>query len=49
MKKIDVVVNSAGYGLVGAFEELGTEQVARNFDTSRFIRVNLRFSSPVLG
>ena len=25
--RLDVVVNHAGYGLVGAFEELGTEQI----------------------
>ncbi len=32
--RIDVVVNNAGYGLVGAFEELSDEQIARNFDTN---------------
>jgi len=34
--RLDVVVNNAGYGLVGAFEELGVEQIARNFDTNFF-------------
>ncbi len=34
--RLDVVVNNAGYGLVGAFEELGAEQIARNFDTNFF-------------
>ena len=34
--RIDVVVNNAGYGLVGAFEELGEEQIARNFSTNFF-------------
>ncbi len=34
--KLDVVVNNAGYGLVGAFEELGAEQIARNFSVNFF-------------
>ena len=34
--RLDVVVNNAGYGLVGAFEELGEEQIARNFETNFF-------------
>ena len=34
--RLDVVVNNAGFGLVGAFEELGVEQIARNFDTNFF-------------
>ncbi len=34
--RIDVVVNNAGYGLVGAFEELGPEQIERNFQTNFF-------------
>jgi len=34
--RLDVIVNNAGYGLVGAFEELGSEQIARNFDANFF-------------
>ncbi|MDZ4298856.1 MAG: SDR family oxidoreductase [Moraxellaceae bacterium] len=33
---IDVVVNNAGYGLIGAFETLSDEQVRRQFDTNVF-------------
>lgn len=32
--RLDVVVNNAGYGLIGAFEELGREEIARNFETN---------------
>jgi len=34
--RLDVVVNNAGYGLIGAFEELAREQIARNFHTNLF-------------
>jgi NAD(P)-dependent dehydrogenase (short-subunit alcohol dehydrogenase family) len=34
--KLDVVLNNAGYGVVGAFEELGDEQIARNFGVNFF-------------
>ncbi len=34
--QLDVIVNNAGYGLIGAFEELGSEQIARNFNTNFF-------------
>jgi NAD(P)-dependent dehydrogenase (short-subunit alcohol dehydrogenase family) len=32
--RIDVVVNNAGYGLIGAVEECSDEQLARNLDTN---------------
>ena len=34
--RLDVIVNNAGCGLVGAFEELGAEQIARSFETNFF-------------
>ncbi|MCX6972000.1 MAG: SDR family NAD(P)-dependent oxidoreductase [Verrucomicrobia bacterium] len=34
--RLDVVVNNAGYGLIGALEEFGDEQIARNFDANFF-------------
>ena len=33
---IDVVVNNAGYGLVGTFESMGEGQIKRQFDTNVF-------------
>ena len=47
--RLDVVVNNAGYGLVGAFEELSDEQIARNFETNFFgaLRV-IRAALPIL-
>ncbi len=33
---IDVLVNNAGYGLMGAFETLSEEQIIRQFDTNVF-------------
>jgi NAD(P)-dependent dehydrogenase (short-subunit alcohol dehydrogenase family) len=47
--RLDVVVNNAGYGLVGAFQELGTQQIARNFDTNFFGALEvIRAALPVL-
>lgn len=34
--RLDVLVNNAGYGVVGAFEELNAEQIDRNFRTNFF-------------
>lgn len=34
--QIDVLVNNAGYGLMGAFETLNAEQIRRQFDTNVF-------------
>jgi len=34
--RIDVVVNNAGYGLIGAFEELESKQITDNFNTNFF-------------
>jgi len=34
--RLDVLVNNAGYGLIGAFEELGADQIARNFSVNFF-------------
>lgn len=47
--RLDVVVNNAGYGLIGALEELGEEQIARNFETNFFgaARV-IRAALPIL-
>ena len=48
-ERLDVVVNNAGYGLVGAFEELGTQQIARNFDTNFFGTLEvIRAALPIL-
>jgi NAD(P)-dependent dehydrogenase (short-subunit alcohol dehydrogenase family) len=34
--RIDVLVNNAGYGLVGAFEELGMEEIKQQYETNLF-------------
>lgn len=47
--RIDVVVNNAGYGLVGAIEEASDEQVKHQFDTNVFGAVNvIREVLPIL-
>ncbi len=49
MGRLDVVVNNAGYGLAGAFEELGQQQIARNFDTNFFGALEvIRAALPIL-
>ena len=47
--RLDVVVNNAGYGLVGAVEEYDEAQIARNFETNFFgaLRV-IRAALPIL-
>jgi len=47
--RLDVVVNNAGYGLIGAFEESDDAQIARIFETNFFgaLRV-IRAALPVL-
>jgi short-subunit dehydrogenase len=34
--RIDALVNNAGYGLVGAFEELGIEEIRQQYKTNFF-------------
>lgn len=34
--RIDVLVNNAGYGLIGALEEVSDEQIQQNFETNLF-------------
>ncbi len=47
--RLDVVVNNAGYGLVGAVEECDDAQITRNFETNFFgaLRV-IRAALPIL-
>jgi NAD(P)-dependent dehydrogenase (short-subunit alcohol dehydrogenase family) len=35
-KRIDALVNNAGYGLVGAFEDLSLEEIKAQFETNLF-------------
>lgn len=39
--RLDAVVNNAGYGLVGAFENFSDEQIRRQFDTNVFGLMNV--------
>ena len=34
--RIDVLVNNAGYGLVGAFEDLGMDEIKAEYETNIF-------------
>ena len=47
--RLDVVVNNAGYGLIGALEEYDEAQIARNFETNFFgaLRV-IRAALPIM-
>ncbi len=47
--RIDVLVNNAGYGLIGALEEVSDEQIQRNFNTNLFGAINvIRAVLPVM-
>ena len=47
--RIDVLVNNAGYGLLGAIEEASDEQIRRQFDTNVFGVLNVtREALPIL-
>ena len=47
--RLDVVVNNAGGGLIGAFEELGAEQIVRNFSVNFFGALEvIRAALPIL-
>lgn len=47
--RLDVIVNNAGYGLIGAVEECTDEQTRRNFETNFFGTLNvIRAVLPVL-
>lgn len=39
--QIDVLVNNAGYGLIGALEEVSDEQIRRNFETNLFGAIHM--------
>ena len=47
--RIDVLVNNAGYGLVGALEEYSDEEMHKNFDTNFWAALNIiRKALPVM-
>lgn len=47
--RLDVVVNNAGYGLIGAFEELSPEEIEKNFATNFFGALEvIRATLPIL-
>jgi NAD(P)-dependent dehydrogenase (short-subunit alcohol dehydrogenase family) len=47
--RLDVVVNNAGFGLVGAVEELSDQETRKNFDVNVFGLLNvLRYATPHL-
>ncbi|NMG07726.1 oxidoreductase [Brasilonema sp. UFV-L1] len=47
--RIDVLVNNAGYGLIGALEEVSDEQIRRNFETNLFGAINtIRAVLPIM-
>jgi NAD(P)-dependent dehydrogenase (short-subunit alcohol dehydrogenase family) len=47
--RLDVIVNNAGYGLIGAIEECGDEQIRRNFETNFFGALQvIRSALPIL-
>jgi NAD(P)-dependent dehydrogenase (short-subunit alcohol dehydrogenase family) len=47
--RVDVIVNNAGYGLVGAIEEPSDEQIRQQFETNLFGVLNvLRGTLPIL-
>ncbi|MEM9008187.1 MAG: oxidoreductase [Cyanobacteria bacterium P01_F01_bin.86] len=39
--QIDVLVNNAGYGLIGALEEVSDDQIRRNFETNLFGAIDI--------
>ena len=47
--RVDVVVNNAGYGLAGCFEEYNDEQVRRQMEVNFFGLVGTPRSYPVYG
>lgn len=39
--RLDVLVNNAGYGMIGALEEVSEEQIRQNFETNPFGAINM--------